>query len=534
MPQTIYYLPDPQTQMLNNIMRTLQINRFKRQEREHFEGIEDEAKDKRMTAIVASAVIGGVAGFASAPVGVASDAITGAALTSTGALVPSALGSTLSGAFIGSQVGSRIASGDIAGAIGTAAGGIQQGLKSRDELNAFGFNPTDADRRALAKLATDQGKLPSQVIQDAKNAGLTVPQQLQQVQTNAQSAEQIADLAKSNKVTDDYFMEVADQFGGNLQAAQDFIQEGQRNIEVQQRRAIADSRAESEYESNRRQLVQNKDMEVRFTEEQKKRFLNLQGQKNDLVRLRDNGELATDQYPIELGKINKQITALLKEKDLQPRNTPFKESVNQQVVTVPLIRSDGTVAGDQMYSMNEKGVPRPVHFVPSNSEDVAKEILRHQANLSKGGLSPVSIQKAANDYMEAKKIEEQIRNGTFTGNRDNTNNTTQQAPVTQQVPTAQATQQQPAGASTGFAGRGGNFPQPKQQEQKVLGAQMFITSAISSAPDIEKWNPAMFEQTVPHANLLIEFFTQKLKAGGKLSEAEINMSKIARRIIAGS
>lgn len=129
----------------------------------HNEEVAARKKRQRTTATVGTAVVGGIAGLALAPAGVASAAggfgvAAGTSLTAAG--VPALAGQiagTLSGVQIGSRIGGQLADEDFAGAIGTGTQAVQGFLQNRENERFFGGSTTPEGRAASGRIVERLG-----------------------------------------------------------------------------------------------------------------------------------------------------------------------------------------------------------------------------------------------------------------------------------------------------------------------------------------------------------------------------------------
>ncbi len=109
-----------------------QEQRIARETREHQEGVEDEAQNKKTTAIAGGVVLGALGAIAFAPAAIASASgsvagiAAGTGLTATGAVAGASLTSILTGATLGARIGEKVGAGDVGGAIITGLQGVNQ------------------------------------------------------------------------------------------------------------------------------------------------------------------------------------------------------------------------------------------------------------------------------------------------------------------------------------------------------------------------------------------------------------------------
>jgi hypothetical protein len=325
MPIVYPSLPDPQIQAWLDHISRLQQQRFERQRREHFEGVEREQRDKQLTGLAAGALVGGVAGLAFAPA-----AATG---LTTGQFA-------IQGAGIGAQAGAQFGGGDLAGGALTAAGGLTQGIQSRRDVQQFGFLPTKLDKQALAAIAVKRGTTPTALTKSANAAGLTLPQYLQNTQTQQELDDQVTKFAQDNNVAIPQFRDLVAEVG--FQPAIEQTLELQRELAAE----VAEERAaRARFGSLQGEIDfidQQAGLEKRYSGQSLAKKQTINQRVNALKDAVGRGDLSFDQAIPKLDQALQDIATVQKEGLERTSPLTIQEVAQDTFSTFPLQLSDGT------------------------------------------------------------------------------------------------------------------------------------------------------------------------------------------------
>ena len=333
---TIFSPADLQLQHLAAILNRMQEERFRRQEREHFQGIEDEAKQKQTTGLIAGAAVGGVAGLAFAPAAASATTLAGAGIK---------------GAQIGAGIGGSFGSGDVAGGVQQSLSAVSGLVQAQSDLNTFGFVPSDKERAGINSKILEFNLDRSVVMSTAASGGMSVFDQLQAAsleRMNDKSLREFMDKNGQGGVRLESFKAAAlEHEGGRFGLSQEIGAIQRENRAKQQgmntfARVTAESNAEVENAARR------STMEAVFDPLEVAKRSADNNEIDEMVRL--------EEIPVEVGSAMKRAQPPLRTHQ-RPRKTPLtiQEVGQKQVAAIPVRDSQGNIVDHLISSLDRDG-----------------------------------------------------------------------------------------------------------------------------------------------------------------------------------
>lgn len=490
--------PNPHRQAFLDYIGRLQHQRFLREQQR---AQEREAQEQRtITGVgIGLGALGGAL-FAPAAVASASGAVpgiaAGTALTAAGApAVPAMLSSILTGASIGGQIGQQFGIGDIAGGVTTAASAARGIMQAQEDQELYGYSVSPKERMGHLQAGLKLGLTPAQLARAARETGTTIPKVLYSAQVEAADAQRTQEMLVDAGIMmseAEFTARAEDYPGGPMSLFLDLqSQVGEMEAAFAGRKAyetvMGTKRGEAHAAAVREGMEVGYDPRAIANQVATLNALD-QAQRDGDLTLEQATQQAADLPPLQLVE--------------RPRRTP-------RTVEEEEVQSGAT---GHYYIRTKDGDFRPVGNM--KEEGLAEAILKHQQELIRGTMgTPITVQQAAADYVDAHRVADQIKAGTF------------RVAAPRPVP-------RPTGAPAPTA-----QPRPPQStvdpqlQARLQRASGVLAWAMKQFPDVDNWTAQMREDFYPAAKLLNEAFVQKLERGERVTPEEEQLARFAAQII---
>lgn len=465
-----------------------------------------------LTSQAAGAAIGGPAGAALGGAGAAQAAVAAsagaAAAGAGGGALAGGLAGALRGAMIGTKIGGQFAQGDYAGGATTAAQAVGGLMQAMEDQQFYGGAISSKERASVQSAALKVGGTMAQFEQLSQQTGAFIPELIQNARIDQESdqvyQERLNELGFFGTAQEADALAVEGGFqsrSGLVRALQ--AQEDQRQVQVAGQKSYEQTMGKAE--ALAASAARNEEMELRPDPRAVALF---KDKLNNIQAALANNEITPEQADQQTASVP------VPQASWRPRKTPRTLEEDEEISN-----KTGQIYIRDARSPNGR---RHVGSMKQAGDDVAAAIMKHQEAMSKAAFRPVSMAEAAADYVEARRIAEQLEAGTF------------QQPAAPQQPAVQPPQPRLPGTPVpGPAGAAGvvGFTEPAEAQQQVQNASQVLAIAIKAFPDIEKWPSELREQMIPPATLLNKMFIERLQRGETLSPDEVALARLVKKII---